>query len=133
MEQRRPAPARGRRRCSSKFVTVQLYTDFVPIDSITADQRKKLAEKNQEPSSTWPRRRPTRSTSSSLPTASPSASIGGYNEPPVFRDFLNKALEKARGGMNVAQAPWCTLRGRGSHRIVPRRDKDAETCHPGTT
>ena len=31
-----------------KFVTVQLYTDFVPIDSITADQRQKLAEINQE-------------------------------------------------------------------------------------
>ena len=31
-----------------KFVTVQLYTDFVPIDSITADQREELAEINQE-------------------------------------------------------------------------------------
>ncbi len=29
-------------------MTVQLYTDFVPIDSITAEQRKKLAETNQE-------------------------------------------------------------------------------------
>src|SRR3954471_560873 len=31
-----------------QFVTVQLYTDFVPIASITADDRKKLAERNQE-------------------------------------------------------------------------------------
>ena len=31
-----------------QFVTVQLYTDFVPIASLTADQRRKLAEKNQE-------------------------------------------------------------------------------------
>ena len=31
-----------------EFVTVQLYTDFVPIASITAAQRKELAEKNQE-------------------------------------------------------------------------------------
>jgi len=31
-----------------KFVTVQLYTDFVPIKSIKPDQRQTLAEKNQE-------------------------------------------------------------------------------------
>ena len=30
--------------------------------------------------------------------------MGGYNEPPVFLDFLTKALEKARGGMKVTQA-----------------------------
>ena len=29
-----------------KFVTVQLYTDFVPIDSITQEQREDLAEQN---------------------------------------------------------------------------------------
>ncbi len=38
-------------RCS-RFVTVQLYTDFVPIASITADQREELARKNQERQST---------------------------------------------------------------------------------
>ena len=32
-----------------KFVTVQLYTDFVPISSITADQREELADENQDP------------------------------------------------------------------------------------
>lgn len=32
----------------SQFVTVQLYTDFVPIKSITPDQRFALAEKNQD-------------------------------------------------------------------------------------
>ena len=31
-----------------EFVTVQLYTDYVPIDSLTADQREELAEQNQE-------------------------------------------------------------------------------------
>ncbi len=30
-----------------RFVTVQLYTDFVPISSITADERKELASANQ--------------------------------------------------------------------------------------
>ncbi len=31
-----------------KFVTVQLYTDIVPINSINSDQRQALAEKNQD-------------------------------------------------------------------------------------
>src|SRR5262249_45161756 len=31
-----------------EFVTVQLYTDRVPIASITASERQELAEKNQE-------------------------------------------------------------------------------------
>ena len=31
-----------------KFITVQLYTDIVPINSINADQRQALAEKNQD-------------------------------------------------------------------------------------
>ena len=35
-------------RCCKKFVTVQLYTDFVPIDSLTPDQREELAGKNQD-------------------------------------------------------------------------------------
>ena len=30
-----------------KFVTIQLYTDFVPIASITADQREELADANK--------------------------------------------------------------------------------------
>ena len=32
-----------------KFVTVQLYTDFVPICSITADQREELAGRESGP------------------------------------------------------------------------------------
>ena len=31
-----------------KFITVQLYTDIVPINSISSDQRQTLAEKNQD-------------------------------------------------------------------------------------
>ena len=31
-----------------KFVTVQLYTDYEPIDSITAEQREERAHRNQE-------------------------------------------------------------------------------------
>ena len=31
-----------------KFITVQLYTDIVPINSINSDQRQALAEKNQD-------------------------------------------------------------------------------------
>ena len=49
-----------------KFVTVQLYTDFVPIASITADQREELAElKPGTHPRSWPRKRPIPSTWSS--------------------------------------------------------------------
>ena len=88
-----------------KFVTVQLYTDFVPIDSITADQREELAERNQNRQLDLGE-----TTNPFYVVLSPDGEvldrIGGYNEPPVFVDFLNKALEKASsdGGEKVAQA-----------------------------
>jgi thiol:disulfide interchange protein len=88
-----------------QFVTVQLYTDFVPIASITADDRKKLAERNQETQLDLAQEATNPFYVILNASGEQVASIGGYNEPPVFRDFLNKALEKARGGMNVAQLP----------------------------
>ncbi len=81
-----------------KFVTVQLYTDFVPISSITADQRQKLAEANQERIVELAKE----ATNPFYVVLSPSGDvlgrIGGYNEPPVFVDFLTKALEKLPAG-----------------------------------
>ena len=88
-----------------QFVTVQLYTDFVPIASITADDRKKLAERNQETQLNMAQEATNPFYVILNPAGEPVASLGGYNEPPVFHDFLTKALEKARGGMNVAQLP----------------------------
>ena len=73
-----------------KFVTVQLYTDFVPIASLTAAQRKELAEKNQERQLDLAQE----ATNPFYVVLSPDgklvASMGGYNEPPVFLDFLTK-------------------------------------------
>ena len=88
-----------------QFVTVQLYTDYVPIASITAAQRKQLAEHNQETQLDLAQEATNPFYVVLTPDGKePVASVGGYNEPPVFLDFLTKALEKARGGMKVAQA-----------------------------
>ncbi len=46
-----------------EFVTIQLYTDFVPIASITATLARIWPRRTRSASSTWPRRRPTPSTS----------------------------------------------------------------------
>jgi thioredoxin-related protein len=76
-----------------KFVTVQLYTDFVPIDSIPREQRKARAEINQELEAKLGE-----TTNPFYVAMSPSgdviSSIGGYNEPKVFSTFLERALEK---------------------------------------
>jgi thiol:disulfide interchange protein DsbD len=87
-----------------KFVTVQLYTDFVPIDSITAPQREELAARNQVLIVELAHE----STNPNYVVLSPSgevvASKGGLIEPPVFVDFLTKALERATAGIKVAEA-----------------------------
>jgi thiol:disulfide interchange protein len=76
-----------------KFVTVQLYTDFVPIDSITADEREARAVINQDRLLDLNER-----TNPLYVILSPSGEvidrIGGYNEPKVFAEFLQRALEK---------------------------------------
>ena len=46
----------------SEFVTIQLYTDFVPIASITATGARSWPRRTRSDSSIWPRRRRTRST-----------------------------------------------------------------------
>jgi thiol:disulfide interchange protein DsbD len=86
-----------------KFVTVQLYTDFVPIDSISSDARYELGTKNQDLLLDLSQD----VTNPIYVVLSPSgdvvSSLGGLNEPAVFVDFLNQALSKARGEANVAQ------------------------------
>jgi thiol:disulfide interchange protein len=89
-----------------KFVPVQLYTDFVPIDSITRDQREELGTKNanlllehtKEPSN------PLYVILS--PSGETLGAMGGLIEPPTFVNFLSKALDKASqaSGEKVAQA-----------------------------
>ncbi len=89
----------------SEFVTIQLYTDFVPIASITSAQRKELAEKNQERQLDLAQEATNPFYVVLSPEGNLVSTIGGYNEPAVFLDFLSKALEKARGGMSLAQTP----------------------------
>jgi thiol:disulfide interchange protein len=87
-----------------RFVTVQLYTDYVQIDQITQDQRAKLAEQNQERLL----KLANEATNPFYVVLSPSGEvlgrIGGYNEPPVFVEFLTKALAKLPNPLNVTQA-----------------------------
>jgi thiol:disulfide interchange protein DsbD len=87
-----------------KFVTVQLYTDFVPIASITADQRQERAELNQERILKLVQEATNPYYVVLSPEGEVVARIGGYNEPTVFVDFLTKALEKAPGDLKVSQA-----------------------------
>jgi thiol:disulfide interchange protein DsbD len=87
-----------------QFVTVQLYTDFVPIDSIGADLRKQLAEKNLD--------RELELTNDSSnpfyvvldPDAKLLGSIPGYNERGVFTTFLKGVLDQHRSAVKVARA-----------------------------
>ncbi|OJW09435.1 MAG: hypothetical protein BGO49_12935 [Planctomycetales bacterium 71-10] len=87
-----------------EFVTVQLYTDRVPIDSITAEQREELAQANQIRQLDLAAEQTNPFYVILTPDGKVVSSIGGYNEPPVFQDFLVKALDKARGASRVAQA-----------------------------
>jgi thiol:disulfide interchange protein DsbD len=86
-----------------KFVTVQLYTDYVDIGSITAEQREKLAVRNQELILELAHE----ATNPNYVVLSPSGQVlavkGGLIEPPVFVDFLTKALDKLPDALEVAQ------------------------------
>jgi thiol:disulfide interchange protein len=90
----------------NRFVTVQLYTDFPPLGSITAEQRLSLGQRNQNLELDLVND----ATNPFYVVLSPAGrvlgGIGGYNQPRVFIEFLNKALEKSSsaGGTSVAQA-----------------------------
>ncbi len=86
-----------------RFVTIQLYTDRVPIETISSTQREELAQANQivQLDMTAEQTNPFYAVLS--PEGELVASIGGYNEPAVFQDFLTKALEKAQGAAHVAR------------------------------
>ncbi len=77
-----------------KFVTVQLYTDHVPIDSITAEERDARAEINQDREYNLAKETTNPFYVIMLPGGDVIDRIGGYNEPKVFAEFLERALEK---------------------------------------
>ncbi len=88
-----------------RFVTVQLYTDFVKIPSLTPLQWTERAEINQD----LLLKLTGEATNPIYVVLSPDGRvvdrIGGFNEPRVFAAFLTQALEKAGGGSEkVAQA-----------------------------
>ncbi|QEH36409.1 Thiol:disulfide interchange protein DsbD precursor [Aquisphaera giovannonii] len=87
-----------------EFVTVQLYTDRVPINSITAAQRQELAERNQERQLDLTQEATNPFYVVMTPEGKVVATMGGYNEPKAFVDFLTNALEKSRDAAKVAQA-----------------------------
>ncbi len=89
-----------------RFVTVQLYTDYVPIASITAAQREDLAKKNQERQIDLTNE-PTNPLYVVLyPDGSVVGVLGGYREPNEFVDFLTRTFDKYTGSTSgkVAQA-----------------------------
>ncbi|HEX8202602.1 MAG TPA: cytochrome c biogenesis protein CcdA, partial [Isosphaeraceae bacterium] len=87
-----------------QFVTIQLYTDFVPIRSISADQRQELAEANAERQFDLIRDQSNPSYVVLSPRGEVLATIAGYREPPVFLAFLDGALAKHRDAGPVARA-----------------------------
>jgi thiol:disulfide interchange protein DsbD len=84
-----------------QFVTVQLYTDFVQIDQITPEQRAKLAELNQQHLLKLAQEQTNPVYVVLSPTGDVISKIGGYNEPPVFVNFLTKALAKLPDNLKV--------------------------------
>ena len=86
-----------------KFVTVELFTDFVDIGSITADQRYDLAVANQKRIIDLAKEASNPFYVVLSPTGEVVARIGGYNDPPIFVDFLTKALEKLPPVVKVTQ------------------------------
>jgi thiol:disulfide interchange protein DsbD len=77
-----------------RFVTVQLYTDRVQIDSITPQQRAELAEINQDRLLKLAHEQTNPIYVVLSPTGKLLSRIGGYNEPKVFVEFLTGALKK---------------------------------------
>jgi len=77
-----------------KFVPVQLYTDFVPIDSISQGQREELATANLEREVEMTDQQVSPLYVVVSPEGKVVATIGGYNEVPAFLKFLRDALGK---------------------------------------
>jgi thiol:disulfide interchange protein len=87
-----------------RFVTVQLYTDFVQIDRITPEQRAALAEVNQERLLKLAQDQTNPIYVVLSPNGDVISKIGGYNEPPYFVNFLTEALAKLPNDLKVSQS-----------------------------
>jgi thiol:disulfide interchange protein DsbD len=87
-----------------KFVTVQLYTDYVPIRSITREQKEQLAEKNQERILAMVHDASNPFYVVVSPEGQVVARLAGLVRPSVFTAFLKDGLAKAQNGQKLAQA-----------------------------
>jgi thiol:disulfide interchange protein len=87
----------------SRFITVQLYTDYVPIRSLTQDQREALAEKNQLLLLDLAKDASNPFYVALDPNGRVLESIGGKRSAAVFVDFLSKALSDHQSKGKVAQ------------------------------
>ncbi len=78
------------------FVTIQLHTDFVPIASITQDQRDELGAKNSdlEEKLTGERTMPNYVVLDPSDGVKVLKVVGGYVPPTSFIDFLEKASDR---------------------------------------
>ena len=86
-----------------KFVTVQLYTDFVPINSITPDAREETRRRTIKERLIAGRKSTEVPSYAVLsPTGDMLGRLDGYHEPPEFVDFLSKALESTSDGSKMA-------------------------------
>ncbi len=94
-----------------QFVTIQLYTDYVPIDTLTKTQQEELAEANSE-------REIDMTSEQTMPLyviVTPDEKViarkGGYIEADVFARFLEDGLDTAKArGNRVAGAGASTSR-----------------------
>lgn len=88
-----------------RFVTIQLFTDKVPIDSISREDNEEIAAANQ-----LRQFQMARDTTLPLyvvvgPGEEVLASKGGFIEPSVFAEFLKSGLEKAKASRDkIARA-----------------------------
>jgi thiol:disulfide interchange protein DsbD len=87
-----------------RFVTVSVYVDSVPIESITAAQREQLAEKNADIQLKLVNNITIPNYVVVTPEGKVLDSRAGYFEAPVFAEFLNETLAKHQGERKVAQA-----------------------------
>lgn len=86
-----------------EFVTIQLYNDFVPIDSIKQIQREELAEANVDREVEMTGEQTMPQYVIVTPDEKVIASMGGFIEVPVFARFLQDGLNMVRGvGNQVA-------------------------------
>ncbi len=96
------------RRLLERFVTVALYTDIVPIGSITPDQRLDLSEANRTRQQDLIRDLTTPVYVVLTPDGRLIDAEGGYIPAGRFKAYLESALKKAGGN------PMVTMTGKSS-------------------